>query len=698
MKFYKTIYNISMALAFAMALAFTSCTTDDDGDSPTTENTSPKGLYLQPLIASNTVGQTTRADEVASSYNLQESKISEMYLAIGLEWNKGDNTKTGQYYIFRKKGIDISAEGNVLMVEGKSWRETIKEACGYNVAVPVDVYVIANPRESFDATAGLDKVVSDLTKMKTYLQTPQEEKTEQGDNPIYQIYDATSNPNKNFLMYGHTRWTPNATGDTATIRVNLNRVAAKIVANVVVNSSNYELVEDDTHTPSCTLTNYTNSALPTEDFQYTVETETKTTTDGVTTWEYSEEVVKEKLTAKEKIAVETTPVSVTMKQSEGVTGYEITTYSYPFSWADNSNNSPELDVKFYIKEKNGTEITEKTATIPVTNTNVTALERNHIYTVNYVLNLLGSDVSVTYPSSVNYNVQTWTEETVNGVDEVETTYTIEKEVAAGNADITFDGFEWTNPVLCDGNQTEASKSSAFDSNDKTKTNKGNKDFVGSLNSNLYIKLNESKNGITDGLTIDPGGNEGKDDEGNDNWLTFYVKDTKSDGTVIWYKFTIKWVSNPSSGTTTEETTPTISAESAINAIGTDGYYYVDLSKISVTDYVIAQPTSTSYDVVSPAFVINASSTSTASLIDNSVGSNVTANGYTGWRLPTVSELALINSLNSDIVSSDKSYFAINGDLYTSTSLYKGDGTSSSETTGYIIAIHDLTANELQALE
>lgn len=665
--------NIYLAIALASAVALGSCSTDDDAFSSSPTAPASSGLYLNPVVkgASVNASVTSRAD-VASVYSLRESQVDEMYLAIGLEWAQGDS-RTGQYYIFRKKGIELSPDGTVLMVEGKSWRDSIKAASGFNLAMPVDVYVIANPRESFEQTSGLNRIVSDLTKMKTYLQTPQEEKDANNDKPIYKLYDATSNPNKNFLMYGHTRWTPNKDKDTATIYVKMDRAAAKIVANIVVNSTDYELVEDDKYKPSCTLTNYANSALPTEDFQYTVETEHISVDDASndTTYSYTEEIKTEKLTPNTEIPVQTTPVNVTMKQADGVTGYTITTYSYPFSWADNSSYTPKLKFKFYIKEKGSTTVIEKKDEISITNTDVTALERNHIYTVNYVLNLLGKDVTVAAPT-VSYGVQDWITSEVKGANVV-TTKKYSRTYPLSETTYSITGFKWndfSSLTVQYNNETINKDSNGRYKIDKSTSNNRNHSYI-------YV--------LEDGtVKVDMGGGMNEGDT-----FTFYVIDGNNK-----YQFTITYSANGTSdgtASTTEETAPTVAQTYALTAMSTTGYYYVDLSDTTGVSYVIAQPTATSYDVVSPAFVINANSSP-------SVGSDVTANGYTGWRLPTANELALINKMNSKIVSSSSSYYVIAGDLYSSTTLYKGDGSTSSATSGTTIAIHDLTATELQALK
>lgn len=664
--------NIYLATALASAVALGSCSTDDDVFSSSSQSSpAASGLYLTPTVKDADVNAsvTSRAD-VASVYSLHESQIDEMYLAIGLEWAQGQS-RTGQYYIFRKNGIELSPDGNVLMVEGKSWRDTIKAACGYNLANPVDVYVIANPREKFDATSGLSRVVSDLTKMKNYLQTPQEEKTEQGDNPIYKLYDATTNSNKNFLMYGHTRWTPNKDKDTATIYVKMDRAAAKIVANIVVNSADYEVVEDDTHKPSCTLTNYANSALPTEDFQYTVETETTSTTDGETTYSYSEEIVKEKLTANKTIAVETSSVPVSMEKGDGITGYTITTYSYPFSWASDATTAPKLKFTFYIKEKGSDDVIEKTDEITVTNTDVTALERNHIYTANYVINLLGKDVTVADPT-VSYSLQEWSEDIVKGVNVVNTKK-YSRTYPLSDAIYSITGFTWNDysSIVVQYNNATLKK----DSDGKYKIDKN----TSNNKNHTYITLSEDGT-----VKVDMGGGMNEGDT-----FTFYVIDGNDT-----YQFTITYSANGTSDGTaskTEETAPEVTPTYALTAMSTTGYYYVDLSDTTGVSYVIAQPTASSYDVVSPAFVINANTSA-------SVGQSETANNYTGWRLPTANELALINKMNPSIVSSSKYYKVIAGYLYSSTTYCKGDGTSSTETSGNTIAIHDLTATELQALK
>lgn len=677
-----------MFAAIAVPFALVACSTDEEiasQESSSTDN--GKGLYLKVNVAGSDIA--TRAT-VSANDNLYEQRIANLYMIIGNTLG----TNAGKFEILDFTSKDISPEGRLQILSDANWKEGYKEIMNNSTESPYHVAVIANPvglKLNDDKTALVSSSDNSVNITVSKNDDGNYVVTQEGlnkmlqaiekDEDIYKPYtgDATTGKTReqtHFLMYGHTLWYPStiqADDDAAVISVDVDRAAAKLYGTFTLSPTllaDWEMVDD----PTCTLNTYA--------------TDVKISTSGIGSSGNDDVTFTHTPTVVEK------EVDIPIKLTEGTDGrYVVNTYTYPFSWTSEDKN-PYFCVKCKMKSKN-TGVTKPERSyefhvpvIPYTDNSKKSFERNNIYMVDVIWNFIetNNNTEVVYNNDAltqTYTIVPWTEEndvmiSTVGTDKVWTitkTISTAKETATivDNLSLTEDGWE-----LLDDNKS----TNGFESSGKTKKDK----FTNSnLKNNVTVTVTQKKVTIKKDNNMDDGES-----------FTFYVKNTKSDNTVEYYKFIITFKSS------TEQTIPTIESN-AINEIsGASGYYYVDMSKTTAS-YIIAQPTvgtdNTSTDnYVSPAFLVAPASenvkslSDVSSLIGSSISKRINSTSYSNWRLPTLSEIITLNKLNSSLIDKDKVYLALDGKCY------KGDGTSSSETSGYIVPIHDLSASELSALK
>ena len=370
-KYRKSVQGL-MLLTFGLTMA--GCSAQDDFFT----ETSSESLSIKPSVTEATVPRA-----VASDQNLREAALDNLYVKI---FDKE----------YQEQSVNQKLEGNLQSnrkeVFGKNnWKVdlNLQENKGYFV------YSIANAKEDL-------RQVNSLADLEKKVQT---------DADIWKPY-SSNNATKNFLMTANSDWTVSQE-PTQTIDSKLTRAAAKIVVNLKINVSGYEVVG----IPTWQLLNYN----------------TKTTLFGPNT-------------AKNIASMSETETNEAMTKTTD--GYQLVTYSYATLWDDNAS-APQAKIKVMLR-KGEEKPVDYYYSIPVRDPKATtkSLDRNYVYTANATVTSLGSSSDITYGEAMNlvYDVQKWTkgeETTINAGDQkyllVSPTFMIMKNQRFDNSTIKFYG-------------------------------------------------------------------------------------------------------------------------------------------------------------------------------------------------------------------------------------------------------------------
>lgn len=674
-KYRKSVQGL-MLLTFGLTMA--GCSAQDDFFT----ETSSESLSIKPSVTEATVSRA-----VASDQNLREAALDNLYVKIFDKEYKEQSVN---------KKFDRNLQSNQKEILGQgNWKVDL------NLQENKDyfVYSIANAKEDL-------KQVNSLADLENKVQT---------DADIWKPY-SSDNATKNFLMTANSDWTVSQE-PTQTIDSKLTRAAAKIVVNLKINVTGYEVVG----TPTWQLLNYN----------------TQTTLFGVNT-------------AKSIASMSETETNEVMAKTPD--GYQLVTYSYATLW-DNNASAPQAKIKVMLK-KGEEKPVDYYYSIPVRDPKATkSLERNYVYTANATVTSLGSSSDITYGDAMNlvYDVQKWTkgeETTINAGDQkyllVSPTFMIMKNQRFDNSTIKFYGsgeckVQTVEIYYYDKNGKKQACSGSQYFNASAEYAKGHGELkdkgtivIGKENTTnvndfvplsvKYIKIKVTCDGLEELVTIKQypleyiqgiaGWYSTKD--GWVDWQTdqvshqtqktysddiFNTRVYENNNMYEYYDYgTGWWRANPPF---------TAQKGSRLTEQNNNQMYVVQITETDGT-YVIGHGTSDNDDMVSPAFMLasqlgvvtinNSSFNMAKNHCDKYIEVNTDKKKYTDWRLPTPSEVKVIckyqNDKNQNVMSEvlkRKYYWTRNGQKTLANSQ---DNLSK----GFIRCVRDLSPDEVKELE
>lgn len=331
-----------ICLSTLTMLILLSCSADIDEISTQVDE---KGLWLQPQIAGTDTGTRAEGDEVPGVDSLNENTLSNLDVFIG---------KDGNFSPLHKRfSSSLTTTDGKIRIASQDWRTEFP-------LTNYDVYVVAN------ATSSNIPDITSLTQLGLRTQT---------DDDIYVPHTSTTATDKKFLMYGaYKNWTP-SDDESDVITVELNRVAAKIEA---------DLEFGDAITEKYTIGNVTWKLKNCETTGTLLKSYEYPTVGGDNSGD--------------------TPLAALNSNT-------IVTYSYPVMWTEH-DDAPYLLINIPLTEKStGTVKTQNWYRIPVRSINDSEkdLERNHIYYIKAIIASEGSSTEKTEDTNLDlkYSVSDW---------------------------------------------------------------------------------------------------------------------------------------------------------------------------------------------------------------------------------------------------------------------------------------------------
>lgn len=284
----------------------------------------------------------TRASAVSDA-SLNEAAINHLDVLI----------YNGANGVLQKRLTGVQT-GQTSVLLGGGWKSLMPEGS------KLKVYAIANAAQQ--PANGITE--SQLTQLT------------QQDVDIYKPYDAAQNANKTFLMSGSADYTVTTRADQ-TIDVQLQRAAAKMVVNLIVDIPGYEI-----GTPAWRIDNFNTEA------HVLAPAETETTAD-VSILRYSGLVT-----------------------TVGTGQFRINTYSYAQTW-DAYDYSPMILLRLPLTKDGKT--TMYYYRLHLVDKTVRELKRNYLYEANVTIATLGSSTELTNetPLQATYTILPWTVHTTN---------------------------------------------------------------------------------------------------------------------------------------------------------------------------------------------------------------------------------------------------------------------------------------------
>lgn len=334
MKRYKFIH---LWLLVAMVLLTVSCTNDDIWE---TQGTPVKGF----VIGFDTGNEAFTRAEVSSDAGLNEATVDHADIFI-FDGNAGTLIKNC-YWHLTPADMEENQSRSKTLIDG-DWRKDVLSGSDY------DVYVIANLHSSSD----LIRSISSVTDLQTLIEK---------DAQIYKVYNKDVNPNKFFTMIGKVEgFNPKASGvdDEYILPVELKRLAAKIEINLSFSedfAQQYFSINVEAR-----LRNYGVNAPILEENDAAFDAERASMSSYENAYQYN-------------------PTSNTAK---------LILYTYPTEWDTDMLKETFVAVNIPVRERNNSANFLNTNYYKISlrgANNEKRLERNHLYRVNAVINMLGS--------------------------------------------------------------------------------------------------------------------------------------------------------------------------------------------------------------------------------------------------------------------------------------------------------------------
>ena len=404
----KNIYIQSLSravMALAVVGAMTSCA-EDAGLFDIFQGGDGTGLSVAPVVSEPTV--VTRA---ASVVTLKEEQLNTLDVFVEAVDNPGTFMK--QYHLEAPTN-EIGHQVQSLLAD--NWRaEGLEVGKNYNIYVATNNPKTTSDVASVEALKALtyDEVSAGVAVIADNGNVTWGESTTSGN--IYKVYDA--NPGdaravtseKEFMMDGVlTNWTPNANSrDQIFQPVTLNRAAAKIVLNVDFDAD--------------FLKSLTQEKKTVDGVEKWVDkpAEKQVTITGSPAWKFYNFAfgapVFAPATQGDPIEVHNSDFNIFHNHNfEGDDKhFQIITYTYPTKWlaADYTTKAPSLVISIPFTEGGVTNY--HYYRIPIVKSEVTAIERNHIYVINATIATRGSELHEDEDEieDLHYYVLPWNDET-----------------------------------------------------------------------------------------------------------------------------------------------------------------------------------------------------------------------------------------------------------------------------------------------
>lgn len=337
MKRYKFIH---LWLLVTMLLLTVSCTNDDIWE---TQGTPVKGF----VIGFDTGNEAFTRAEVSSDAGLNEATVDHADIFI-FDGNTGTLIKNC-YWHLTPADMEENQSRSKTLIDG-DWRKDVLSGSDY------DVYVIANLHSSSDLRS-----ISSVTDLQIQIEQ---------DAQIYKVYNKDVNPNKFFTMIGKVEgFNPKASGvdDEYILPVELKRLAAKIEINLSFSedfAKQYSSINVEAR-----LRNYGVNAPILEENDAAFDAERASMSGYESAYQYNH---KEN-TAKLILYTYPTEWEADMLKETFVA------VNIPVIDLNKPEGDPErfLNTNYYKISLRGTD-------------NEKRLERNHLYRVDAVINMLGS--------------------------------------------------------------------------------------------------------------------------------------------------------------------------------------------------------------------------------------------------------------------------------------------------------------------
>ncbi|MBQ6432843.1 MAG: hypothetical protein IJJ94_02675 [Bacteroidaceae bacterium] len=425
----KNIYIQSLSravMALAVVGAMTSCA-EDAGLFDIFQGGDGTGLSVAPVVSEPTV--VTRAESVEA---LNEKQLNTLDVFVEhVTSGTGDGTFMKQYHLVASASTPIQVAANNWLAD--NWR-----AEGLVVGEKYNIYVAANNTKTkanvADVAALKDliyseveegiAVVDEATNNIAWPWTEQFANTPSGF--IYKQFVAEDDADAvkvSGSLYGFTtekefmmddvleNWTPVTNSrDQIFQPVTLNRAAAKIVLNVKFDADFLKSLTQEKKTVDGVETWVDK---PTEQ-------QVKIQADGKPAWRFYNFAFGAPVFAPETqgAGVEVHNSATLLRHPYGFVGddknFQIITYTYPNMWAqaDYATKAPSLVISVPYIEGTSTEPIFHYYRIPIVKSDVTKIERNHIYVVNATIATRGSDLHEDEDliEDVVYNVLPWNDE------------------------------------------------------------------------------------------------------------------------------------------------------------------------------------------------------------------------------------------------------------------------------------------------
>lgn len=337
MKRYKFIH---LWLLVTMLLLIVACTNDDVWES---QETPVKGF----VVGFDTGNEAFTRAEVTSDVTLNEATVDHVDIFI-FDGNTGTLIEKC-YWHLTPADMEENQSRSKTLLDG-DWKNTVLNRTDY------DVYVIANIHSTSDLSS-----VSSVTDLQTLIEQ---------DNEVYKVYNETEYPNKFFTMIGKVEgFNPQASevGDEYILPVELKRLAAKIEINL---SFSKDFAERYSSTNvEARLRNYGVNAPILEENDAVFDAERASMSGYESAYQYNH---KEN-TAKLILYTYPTEWEADMLKETFVA------VNIPVIDLNKPEGDPErfLNTNYYKISLRGTD-------------NEKRLERNHLYRVDAVINMLGS--------------------------------------------------------------------------------------------------------------------------------------------------------------------------------------------------------------------------------------------------------------------------------------------------------------------
>lgn len=362
----KRHYHIAAFLFSLLCGIVSGCTLDPMEDEVQEEEL--HGLVLELTVDNNpAVTSSSASTRAAADPTLNENLVKEVDVFFS------DDRTNVDSHIHATLGSD-----NRIVLAGADWRQTFS-------AASYDVYVIANRHDDNTDLSG----ISTIEELMALTDTDVDVYKVEGES----ISTSETYSGKTFLMDGHTVWTSPATDD-ATIAVDLNRAAAKIVVNVSYKSSEgFDLEKLSLTSPRKKVVNYATQAVAFTDSEYKEpEIQGDASSDGFMT------------------------ANVTSGDGENRKDI-LYAYSYPNRWGGNIERETYILMNIpYVDDNN--DYQNNYYKVPVrisSDTDELRLDRNMQYTVNVTVDRKGN-AEIDEPielESPTFNVAEWKTETIN---------------------------------------------------------------------------------------------------------------------------------------------------------------------------------------------------------------------------------------------------------------------------------------------